>query len=377
MSQLADATGGFAIKNRNDLSAGIRRVLADLNGYYLIGYRPDSSTFDPHTGRPRFHHLSLKVKRAGDFKVRMRNGFLGTPEGAVPEPRTPGEQLVGALVSPFGATGIHLQLTSLFANDPEFGSIMRSILYIDSHDLTFIKEQDGTHTAMFDALAITFGDNGVPIDRFAKSFTIKLSDKELQRTRRLGLVYNFTVPVKKAGAYQLRVALRDSASEQIGSASQFIEAPDIKKNRLVLSGLLVRGESPDAASKQSSSVKPGEEGIDEGDAEASPVVRHFKRGMVLNYAYFVYNARLGKTTRQPQIVTQVRLFRDGKEIFSGQEIPFDSSKEPDLKRLPVGGAIQLGTDMPPGEYVLQVVVTDVAEGKPRMTTQWMDFEIVQ
>ena len=49
-----------------------------------------------------------------------------------------------------------------------------------------------------------------------------------------------------------------------------------------------------------------------------------------------------------------------------------------LKRLPVGGAIQLGSDMAPGEYVLQVVVTDMlADEKHRVATQSMDFQIVK
>jgi hypothetical protein len=43
-----------------------------------------------------------------------------------------------------------------------------------------------------------------------------------------------------------------------------------------------------------------------------------------------------------------------------------------------GGVIQLGTNMTPGEYVLQVVVTDaLADQKHRAVTRWMDFEIVE
>mgnify|MGYP003694197669 CR=1 FL=1 len=50
-----------------------------------------------------------------------------------------------------------------------------------------------------------------------------------QRAIRDGLVYYLTVPIKKAGAYQLRISLRDSATKRIGSASQFIDVPDLKK----------------------------------------------------------------------------------------------------------------------------------------------------
>jgi hypothetical protein len=111
---------------------------------------------------------------------------------------------------------------------------MRSFLYIDSRDLTFT-EDSGSHRTAIDVMSITFGDNGVPIDQVGRSYQITLSDDDYKRVLKEGLVYNVTVPIKKPGAYQLRVSLRDSASDRIGSASQFIDAPDIKKKRLALS----------------------------------------------------------------------------------------------------------------------------------------------
>ena len=47
-------------------------------------------------------------------------------------------------------------------------------------------------------------------------------------------------------------------------------------------------------------------------------------------------------------------------------------------RLLAGGMIQLGTDLPPGEYVFQVIVNDaLASEKHRVASQWIDFEIVK
>ena len=57
------------------------------------------------------------------------------------------------------------------------------------------------------------------------------------------MVYSVHVAVKKPGAYQMRVVLRDATSEQFGSASQFIEVPDIDKGRLALSGIVLRAEA--------------------------------------------------------------------------------------------------------------------------------------
>src|SRR5205085_2776726 len=150
---LAQQTGGIAIRNNNDLSAGIRKVLDDQKGYYLIGYRPDESTFDPKTGRRTFRKISIKVKRPG-VMVRSRTGFFGvTDEESVPRPRTLGQQMITALTSPFAESGIRLRLTSLYANDPKSGSFMRSMLHIEAHDLTFTDEPDCSHKTVIDILA--------------------------------------------------------------------------------------------------------------------------------------------------------------------------------------------------------------------------------
>lgn len=397
---LARQTGGIPIRNTNDLSGGIRRVLEDQRGYYLIGYRPDSSTFDPRTGRRTFHKLSLKVERPGKYNVRMRNGFYGVSddERRAPAPRTLAQQMFTALTSPFGSTGVHLQLTSLFANDPKVGSFMKSMLHIDVRDLTFSAEANGFHKCVFDVLAMTFGDNGVPVDQSGRTYTLQLPDVLYKRAQRDGLVYFVTVPIKKPGAYQLRISLRDSSTERIGAASQFVEVPDLRKNRLAISGMAIRGtnaaaRNPVAPAKAdqpasqnnggqpsttAKSVSENEEGVEHGNPEASPAVRHFKRGMLVDYGFVIYNAHLDKGTGQPQLTAQVRLFRDGKLVFTGNENTLNTTGQADLKRLISGGAIQLGTDMAPGEYVLQVVVNDLlADKKHRTATQWMDFEIVK
>ncbi|MGZ8848066.1 MAG: hypothetical protein ACXW3C_16530, partial [Pyrinomonadaceae bacterium] len=101
-------------------------------------------------------------------------------------------------------------------------------------------------------------------------------------------------------------------------------------------------------------------------------------GETLRYGFVIYNARLDKNASQPQLQTQVRLFRNGEPVFAGKLQPFPLNNPPDLARLAAESSIQLGAEMIPGEYVLQVIATDLlADEKHRTTTQWIDFEIVK
>ncbi len=384
LNYLALQTGGIAIRNNNDLNGGIKRVIDDQQGYYLVGYRPDEGTFDKVSGRRKYHKLNLKVTRPGKFNVRMRTGFYGvTDDDAKPAliAQTRSQQLIRAITSPFGSAGVHVRLTSLFANDSKFGSILRSIVHVNARDLTFTDQPDGWHQSVFDVLAITFGDNGTVVDQISRTQSMRVRGETYESILKNGFTYNVTVPVKKAGAYQLRMAVRDASSERVGSASQFVEVPDLKKNRLALSGIMMKGMPIQVYQRAGGAAAQNDESNDaigQSDPNASPALRRFKQGLVMIYAIVIYNAQLDKASGKPKLKSQTRVFLEGKQVFTGSEIPFEVNEQLDLKRLQVAGAIQLGTAMVPGEYVLQIVVTDaLAKEKHRVASQWINFEIVK
>lgn len=379
LNYLAQQTGGLFIRNSNDISRGIVRVLDDQKGYYLIGYVPEESTFKPVGGRSKFHSIRVRVKRPG-LHVRSRAGFYGISddEQARPADAAPG-RLYTALTSPFASGDIRLKLTSFYGHDAARGAFIRSLLHIDSRDLTFSEEPDGSRKSVIDLIAITFGDNGRPVDQNNYTYTLGVPAKDFEKMRETGFVYNLFLPVKKAGAYQMRLALRDARNGRVGSAHQFIEVPDFNKGRLMLSGLIVSGKKMTAPQERAAGATS--ERNPEEDPQASPALRTFRRGMIIDYGFFIYNAKLDRETRQPQLETQLMLYRDGKPVFTGQTHQFDPDQQSDLKRLAATGRLSLGTELEPGEYILQMVVTDktdkLARGKHSTATQWIDFEIVK
>jgi VWFA-related protein len=369
LKTLADATGGTALINQNDLNKGIRRALDDMSGYYLIGYRPDDSAFDPLTGRVRFNSLKVNVKGRSDLRVRTRTGYIGRPEAETqPKPQTRTGQLMAALVSPFGAAGVNLRLTSFFIDTPgNGGTSVRSMLLIDPRTLTFERQPDGQQQTKLDIVAVTFGEDGRVIDQLNRIETIRVPADSLERFKREGMVYDLNVPVKKPGAYQLRIAVRDTATERTGSASQYVEVPDLRKKRLTLSGLVVASPAPQAQ------VLPA--GL--SDQQTDPATRRFRRGTLLDYGFVIYNAKPERVSGRPRLTIQARLFREGQQVYTGQPQPFDPAQQSGLERIEAAGRLQLGAALEPGEYVLQVVVTDTIAGKSNaVATQWIDFELV-
>ncbi len=385
---LAQETGGFLVRNNNDLSNGVARVLEDQRGFYLIGFRPDEETFDPVKGRRRFNRVEVKVKRAG-LRVRTRGGFYGFTEDEAARPlrRTRGEQLIGALTSPFASGDVRLRLTSLFGGDAQQGTFVASLMHIDMSKVKFAEEADGWHKADLDIIAITFGENGNVVDEVNRTETVRARGDSLRAVVEGGLVYTMRVPVKKPGAYQLRVAVRDAATESLGSASQFIEVPDLKKKRLALSGIILEGSpvaqanAPAAASSTTPPQQQGTPGEGQGrgpDPMSSSAVRRFRQGTLADYLVNIYNARLDRATARPQLRVQMRLFREGQPAFTGQVKSFDPGSQNGANYFTTGSRLRLGSDLVPGEYVLQLIVTDeLVKGRHATASQWIDFEIVK
>jgi VWFA-related protein len=79
---LPDETGGITVTDTNDLASGFESIVADLAGYYLIGYEPGDSTFAGPKGQPSFHKISVKVKARG-LTARTRKGFYGVTDEAL------------------------------------------------------------------------------------------------------------------------------------------------------------------------------------------------------------------------------------------------------------------------------------------------------
>lgn len=373
LKYLAKETGGFAVINSNDLSGGVRRILDDQS-YYLLAYQPDTDSFD--AAKRMFNKLEVRVNRPG-VNVRYRSGFFNVAEAPAvidaPEKKTMIDRLGAALTSPFEVNGISLRLNALFGNDAKSGPFVRSLLHVDSKDLKFETLPDGRMRAGFSVLAASFGDNGQIVDQLGKSYTLTVKPEEYKKFLADGFVYNFTFPVRKPGAYQYRVALYDPNSERSGSASQFIEVPDLARNRLTLSSIVLENLSADQWTK----ISDPNGGTISSDPMADTALRLVKRGTVLRYGYEIYNAKLGPT-KQPGLRTRIRVFREGRLVTDGVERPFDTLGQQNMLQLRGAGAIAVGAKMEPGDYVLQIIVTDtLAKSKRQIAAQFVPFEVIE
>jgi VWFA-related protein len=378
LEQLAADTGG-TLATHNDISGAIREAVDDASNFYVIGYHPPASTFDAKRGPISYHRITVKVKRSG-LHVRSRNGFFGF-QGEEPgnAALTPGQQLARVLASPFAQNDVPLRMTTFFSktNKP----LVTTLLYLDAKNLSFRKQADGKYQATIDAIAMAFDADGGAINSTQAKYTFSTTEQDYRVAMQNGIILTLQYPVLKPGPYQMRVAVRDEASDKMGSANQFIEVPNLKRKRLALSGILMKQLSAAEASAAALTWEPSlttREAVatpDKVDSKGNEAIRIFKAGERVGWFYQIFNAKRGPD-QHVNVSIQVRVFLDGKEVIQSDPAVAHLPENTAADYVPASGHMVIGTKLSPGDYALQLIVTDnLAKKKYATASQWVGFEI--
>ena len=371
LAALAYETGGEFYQGQDLLDRPMGEILRRETGYYLLAYEPADDSFKSK----KFNSIEVKVK-VPDLKVGYRSGYVGVPdEAARPvKRRSADSDLYEAIAAPLPRPGFSVGLSAYFANTLYASDLVRSTFHLNGDEITFADEPNGMKKVVLDVVAVTMNEKNEVVDEFTRTHTVKFDANTAAIIKERGLVYSADVPVKKPGTYTFRVAVRDGNSRGIGSASQVVTIPDLKRSGLYLSGLTVTGvdsagrfDTPKAPTPETAITLPTSGEI--------PAIRKFSPGSIVAYLYTIYNAKLEQG--KPRVSVRVNLYQGGKLIVEGKPQEVDVSDAKDLTRIDSFSYMQLAKNTDPGDYAIQVIVTDLAAGaKGATSSQWIDFEVI-
>jgi VWFA-related protein len=96
---MAGRTGGQAIINTNDVSAGLERFAADIGNYYSLGYRA------PTTERGRYHEIEVRLRaEQRGWELRHREGYRDKSERSEMQDGIKAFLVHGYQTNPLGVT---------------------------------------------------------------------------------------------------------------------------------------------------------------------------------------------------------------------------------------------------------------------------------
>ena len=279
LESLARDTGGL-------FGADFARVLQNEQGYYAIGFQPEDSSIDASGQRSPATPAVIKVRRPG-VVVRSRAGFLSQrPRVEFPAPVEHAVLLHNALASPFAGPDIRAGLTAVFSEYPREGPLVDAIVHFDPRDFSFIHDFEDMYqgTALLWMAAYTDdGRSTIPMER---EYKLTLRPAEYRYCLEYGLRFSSQMKLPAGpGVWQIRAVVADGASDRIGSATQFVETPNVRQGSLALSGLVLSGASPAA---------------DRGpaDSRGDSAVRIFKPGQSCTFFNTASSVRSRRAGRQ-------------------------------------------------------------------------------
>lgn len=349
---LASQSGGFSVRNQNDLDAALGRIGRESQVYYLLGYQPREP------GKPgTFRRIQVKVRRP-DVDVRARRGYEvggslppappGSPASsasaspASPSSSTSGtvggtETLVRATESPYDLADIPLRTAAFVFGEPAPGAAL-VVLAVESDLRAFaLAQRDGALKDVLDLrMVLTHQSTGVA-ERYERqvemSFPVSARFGE-ESWQNLSQEFRLA-----PGRYQARVAIRDRNSGRLGAVTHEFEVPPLQ-------GLRVTTPIITNAVETASLLTPG------APKPVLVVRRDFPAGSTLYYQFTVMNAT-------PPVVASHELRRaDGTVIRRMEPRPITPGPNGALSRF--ASIALLG--VPDGDYELILRIVDQSTG---------------
>jgi VWFA-related protein len=356
LNALATDTGGRATLNTNALSKPVTTALIETSAYYLLAWRPDPELQDNQ--KPGL--IEVSVSGRPELVVRLRRGVGGlSPSESASSTIKPGpvktsnEVMQGAIRAHYPQRDLPVALSLNFLHMALVGETLTVSVRATTSSLVFESEA-GQRVANISIGGGVFDDQGKSVSSFNKRVTLR-PKSDAATSPPESIFYNHFSALKP-GIYQVRVAAVDQKQGRIGSATRWIEIPDVNAKALTLSSLIV-GE------KKAESKSPPR--LDASDPGQTPGVlgqvvlnvdHRFARSSHLRFLTYIYNARQSPSDG-PDLEIQTQVFREREPVINtpGQKIKLEGVS--DSARLPYAAEVNLDS-LTPGRYVLLVTIID-------------------
>jgi VWFA-related protein len=342
---VADDSGGFTVRNTNDLAGGIQRIARETQAYYLLGYTPSNTARDG-----KFRKIQVKLVNGKGLEVRARKGYYAPGDAgksALAPKRGIDPVLQRALDSPWAQEDLPLRMTHFVGGERTLGKAAVLVATeVDVRALAF-EEKDGRNLADVQFLLVVAHRESGEFFRYDQSVNMKLLPSTRERLNRLWypIVRDFEL---KSGDYQAKIVMRDVRSGRVGTVIHEFEVPPLDTFRVstpVLSDTRAAGTVADAAP---------------GGGLAVIARREFPQGVDLYCQFEVFGAKRDEKTGMPRVTQGYVVTRpDGSVLTATEPTPISPTSLGQVTRL-VGFRL---ADAPPGDYEMVMAIRDDLAGQ--------------
>ncbi|HKW03574.1 MAG TPA: VWA domain-containing protein [Vicinamibacterales bacterium] len=328
-------SGGFAVVNDDDLAGGVRRIVQDIDNYYLLGFYPA----DQDAGT---HRLAVNVKRPG-LTIRHRSSYVVAPAtGSAGRPLS----LATLVTSTVAKADLPMRVFAVAL--PSDSRAAREARVPITLEVSTPPNGAGVDAVFSDKL--DYGVFAVDINsgRVVRSASGKAELSIRHRAENGPARYAIMTSLALLpGQYQLRAAARSEKLGVEGAVYLPLDVPDFGRRTLAMTALIL-GEAAIPVATQPQKLLPFSPTLD----------RDFSSQATLR-VYFEVVPSNGKAA--PELLV---------EFLNTERIPVQSSRrllEPGLgARVPVDLQLPLA-GLPAGPYRLRITTTEGSSAARRET----------
>ncbi|HEY9126395.1 MAG TPA: VWA domain-containing protein [Acidobacteriaceae bacterium] len=229
LTTLSADTGGKAFLDSNDFAPAFAQIQKDSSAYYVLGFHPANPARDG-----RYRKLTIKVNRP-NVKLEYRPGYYAPADFKHSGKEDRERDLEDQLASELPATDVAMYLDAYFFQTEENRFYVPVSLIVPGSQITFVKGGD-RDKATLDVLGEVIDEVKRPVGRIRE--TVKLAVDGQQQIRQKNIQYStsFSLP---AGKYHLKFVVRENETGHMGSFEADITLPDMRKNPLKLSSVVL------------------------------------------------------------------------------------------------------------------------------------------
>lgn len=232
LSRLADDTGGFLIRDTNDLSSAFKRIDEDNRFHYVVSYSPSNAEFDG-----KFRTIQVKTRRDG-AQVFARKGYLAVrrPAGTALSYESAALALLDRGRPP---NDFPVNARGFVFPDPRKKASIPIVVHVRTHDLAFQVDADRrTYTAQTVIAARIRDAAGRPIATLSQQYVLTGAAKDVDVAREGDILFYRQIDLQP-GVFTLEAIVHDAVADKASARVSTLTVPALAPSGSAVSTLVV------------------------------------------------------------------------------------------------------------------------------------------
>jgi VWFA-related protein len=351
---LAKDTGGKAMFDYNDLSAGIVQAVDAVDSYYIIGYYSTHIATDG-----KYRRVKIALNGGRDAQLAYSPGYFAEKNYATFNAAEKERQLEDALMleDPITDIPIAMEINYFQLNRAEY--FIPVSVKIPGSELQLAKRR-GAQRTLIDIIGEIKDDSGYTQQNLRDKLDFELSNQEADQLASSPIQYEtgFTL---LPGKYVIKLLARDTVTGRIGTYQAAFTVPNLEREEkrlpistVVLSSQRIRAGEELHTVKKAEAAQAASPLMFDGHKLVPSVTRVFSKTKDLFVFLQAYERKY--ESMQP-LVAFVTFYRGEEKAFETKPLAITEGIDPKSKAIPMRFTVPL-QDLPPGRYEVQVSVLE-------------------